>query len=50
MQCIHFVGFRHDSEYLSAVKVFGKPHFIHYVHDKRMYQEIDASKLSLIHI
>ena len=23
---------------------FGKPHFIHYVHDKRMYQEIDASK------
>ena len=44
MQCIHFVGFRHDSEYLSAVKVFGKPHFIHYVHDKRMYQEIDASK------
>ena len=44
MQCVHFVGFRHDSEYLSAVKVFGKPHFIHYVHDKRMYQEIDTSK------
>ena len=42
MQCIHFVGFRHDSEYLTAIKVWGKPHYIHYVHDQRMYQEIDT--------
>lgn len=38
--CIHFVGFRHDREYLSAVMVWGKPDFIHRVHDQRMRREI----------
>ena len=32
---IHFVGFRGD-EYLSAVKVFGKPDFFHKVFDDRV--------------
>jgi hypothetical protein len=34
---LHFVGFRTNEEYLSAVKVFGKPDFIHLFHDRRMY-------------
>lgn len=37
---VHFVGFRHDREYLAAVMVWGKPDFIHRVHDRRMYREI----------
>ena len=32
---LHFVGFRGD-EYWSAVKVFGKPDFVHMWHDSRM--------------
>lgn len=32
---IHFVGFRGD-EYLSAVKVWGKPDFFHRVFDDRV--------------
>ena len=32
---VHFVGFRGD-EYLSAVKVFGKPDFFHTVFDDRV--------------
>ena len=32
---VHFVGFRGD-EYLSAVKVFGKPDFFHKVFDDRV--------------
>ena len=32
---VHFVGFRGD-EYLSAVKVFGKPDFFHRVFDDRV--------------
>ena len=32
---VHFVGFRGD-EYLSAVKVIGKPDFIHRVFDDRV--------------
>lgn len=39
-QAVHFVGFRHDREYLSAVMVWGKPDFIHRVHDRRMRREI----------
>jgi hypothetical protein len=34
---IHFVGFRTDAQYSAAVKVFGKPDFIHLIHDHRMY-------------
>jgi len=37
---VHFVGFRTDAEYSAAVRVFGKPDFIHRVHDRRMYREI----------
>jgi hypothetical protein len=39
MMCVHFVGFRGD-EYWSAVKVFGKPHFIHKDNDVRVYTEV----------
>ena len=39
-RAVHFVGFRDDREYLAAVLVWGKPDFIHYVHDRRMYREI----------
>lgn len=37
-QLIHFVGFRGE-EYHSAVKVWGKPDFIHMGHDNRMRRE-----------
>lgn len=39
MRCIHFVGFRGE-EYHSAVKVFGRPHFIHRGWDLRAQREI----------
>jgi predicted glycosyltransferase len=38
---VHFVGFRTDRQYWNAVSVWGKPNFIHYVHDFRAYGEID---------
>ena len=37
--CVHFVGFRGD-EYLSAVRVWGKPEVIHMGWDKRARREI----------
>ena len=37
---VHFVGFRTGAEYSAAVRIFGKPDFIHRVHDTRMYREI----------
>lgn len=36
---VHFVGFRGD-EYLSAVRVWGKPSFIHMSWDPRAQREI----------
>jgi hypothetical protein len=36
---IHFVGFR-DDRYWSAVKIWGKPDFIHRRWDKRAQREI----------
>ena len=45
--CIHFFGFRGD-EYNRAIKVFGLPDFIHPVHDKRAYVEIDRENDILI--
>lgn len=36
---LHFVGFRGD-EYLRAIKLFGRPDFIHRYHDVRMVKEI----------
>lgn len=41
---VHFIGFRGD-EYLSAVKVFGPPDFIHLIHDNRMYGDIGAGDI-----
>lgn len=39
-RCVHFIGFRGD-EYWSAVKAFGRPHFIHRWLDQRAFREID---------
>lgn len=39
---IHFIGFRGE-EYWSAVKVWGKPHFIHRGWDGRAQRDIDPS-------
>ena len=33
--CVHFVGFKGD-EYISAVRVFGRPDFIHRKNDVRL--------------
>ena len=38
---IHFFGFRGD-EYIRAKKIWGEPDFIHPVHDRRAYIEIDT--------
>ena len=46
-QQIHFIGFR-GYEYVSAVRVWGKPDFIHPVHDRRAYIEIDKENDILI--
>lgn len=37
---VHFVGFRTAEEYDAAVRVWGKPDFIHLIHDARMYGDI----------
>ena len=37
---VHFFGFR-GVEYISAVRVWGKPDFVHPVHDRRAYVEYD---------
>lgn len=37
--CVHFVGFR-GGEYLSAVKVWGKPDYYHLGWDRRARREI----------
>lgn len=37
--CVHFIGFRGD-EYLSAVRIFGRPHFIHCYWDYRAIGDI----------
>ena len=37
---VHFFGFR-GYEYVSAVRVWGQPDFIHPVHDRRSYIEYD---------
>lgn len=39
--CLHFVGFR-GSEYVSAVRIFGKPDFIHRYWDHRAIGDIVA--------
>ena len=37
---VHFFGFR-GYEYVSAIRVWGQPDFIHPVHDRRAYIEYD---------
>ena len=41
MMAVHFVGFRTDAEHSAAVKVLGKPDFVHMWHDHRMQGDID---------
>ena len=45
--CTHFIGFRGD-EYSRAKKIWGEPDFIHPVHDRRAYVEIDKENDILI--
>ena len=44
---VHFFGFRGD-EYNRAKKIWGEPDFIHPVHDRRSYIEIDKDNDVLI--
>ncbi len=37
---VHFIGFRKDREYWQAVSIWGKPDFIHMIHDRRAYGDI----------
>jgi hypothetical protein len=41
MKHVHFVGFRTDAQYSAAVRVWGKPDFVHMWHDTRMWGDID---------
>jgi hypothetical protein len=43
-RCIHFVGFRGE-EYMSALRVFGPPDFIHRGWDIRAQREIASGDL-----
>ena len=43
-RAVHFVGFRGD-EYLTAVRVFGRPDFIHMGWDRRGQREIGDGDL-----
>lgn len=40
MPHVHFVGFRTDHEFFAAVRVWGRPDFIHMIHDNRMYGDV----------
>lgn len=44
---VHFVGFRGD-EYLSAVRVWGKPGFIHMGWDRRARRDIDFERDTIV--
>jgi hypothetical protein len=45
---LHFVGFRNDNDYLAAVRVFGRPDFIHVTHDHRMYGDVDVDNDTVV--
>jgi len=47
MAHVHFVGFRGD-EFWSAVKVWGRPDFVHKWHDARMWGDIDADNDTVV--
>lgn len=40
LPCVHFVGFRDDSQFWAAVRVWGRPHVIHRGWDLRARREI----------
>lgn len=44
MRVVHFIGFRGE-EFWSAVKAFGRPHFIHRGWDRRAQREIGDGDL-----
>jgi hypothetical protein len=44
LRIVHFIGFR-DDRYWSAVRVFGRPHFIHRGWDLRARREIGEDDL-----
>ena len=41
---VHFVGFR-DDRYWSAVRIWGRPHMIHYRWDRRARREVGKQDL-----
>jgi hypothetical protein len=43
-QCVHFVGFR-DDRYWNAVKIWGKPHYIHRGWDLRARRELNKTDI-----
>jgi hypothetical protein len=45
---VHFVGFRHDAEYTAAVRVWGRPDFIHRFHDHRMYGDVGETDIIVL--
>ena len=45
---LHFVGFRNDNDYLAAVRVWGRPDFIHLTHDHRMYGDVDVDNDTVV--
>jgi hypothetical protein len=45
---IHFVGFRKDQEYWNAVSIWGKPDFIHLIHDHRLYGDLGDQDILIL--
>ena len=45
---LHFVGFRNDNDYQAAVRVWGRPDFIHLTHDHRMYGDVDRDNDTVV--
>jgi hypothetical protein len=45
---VHFVGFRDDAEYIAAVRVWGRPDFIHVFHDLRMYGDVGENDIIVL--
>ena len=46
-RCVHFIAFK-DDRYWNAVRIWGRPDFIHRVWDKRAQREIDYDSDVLI--
>ena len=41
---VHFIGFRGD-EFVRAQLVFGRPDFVHLIHDHRLYGDVGPDDL-----